>query len=501
MTKNPIPPSLKSASGAGFTFEDKVAALLLCEMLAGRESLGNRFGVIEKLERQAVDWEPFGDFRLTVPNIAGKLVRCGGSAKSNRQVNSNGCTGDLCAGLWATRGKTVFVQGEDVLAIFCSTLSHDVHQHLHSLCNQAAESDPLRLDQKVIHAEARKIYDSFRNPNDNNETGLPGHVLARLVPREFDFEDNASRDEAVALDLCREALSPDTATGQNATDLWDELLQMVQTLRITGGEITREKLTAKLRIKFRLRDDPFDIPAWARIRDFSKAWLNEIDTTLPGGLTIPRIDELQSLRANLEKGRAMPVLGETGSGKSASVKMVGTELEQSGVEVVWIKSERFAELLKSVPNFIEVCRRTRKNNGFLVFDALEGCYEAEALKVIAQAITELASTAETPWQIILICQTPEWSRVVTSLTNHLATGSVMKPHFEFAELSKNDFALVCAAHPSVARLSNQAHQGTAMSGTPARCNLTRVPGTTEVQPDIFIRRFQTGGGFLSLNPR
>jgi hypothetical protein len=33
-------PTLKSASGSGFSFEDKVTALLCCEMLAGKSSLG-----------------------------------------------------------------------------------------------------------------------------------------------------------------------------------------------------------------------------------------------------------------------------------------------------------------------------------------------------------------------------------------------------------------------------------------------------------------------------
>jgi hypothetical protein len=332
-----------------------------------------------------------------------------------------------------------------------------VHQHLHSLCNQAAESDPVRLDQKVIHAEPRKIYDSFRNPNDDSETGLPGHVLAHFVPREFDFEDTASRNEAEVLRLCREVLSSETATDQSVADLWDELLRFVQTLRTTGGEATREKLAAKLRLKFKLCDDPCDTAEWSRIRNFSDGWLNEIDTAFPGGLTIPRSKEQRSLRALLKKGRALPVLGETGSGKSASLKMVGTELAQGGAEVVWVKAERFSELLNAVPKFTEVCRRTRKNAGLLIFDALEGCYAGEAHKVIAQTITELTSAPETPWQIVLICQTPEWSRVALPLAKYLATSPVLTKHFEFTELSKDDFALVCAAHPSVARLSRQPH--------------------------------------------
>jgi hypothetical protein len=101
-------PSLKSASGAGFTFEDKAAAMLLSEMLTGVHSLGAEFGVIQKLERQAGDWEPFGDLLLDVPNSDGKLIRCGGSVKSNRLVNANGCDSELCTGMWGTMAKSVF---------------------------------------------------------------------------------------------------------------------------------------------------------------------------------------------------------------------------------------------------------------------------------------------------------------------------------------------------------------------------------------------------------
>jgi len=60
----------------------------------------------------------------------------------------------------------------------------------HPLCNQAAESDPARLDQKVIHAEPRKIYDSFRNPKRQTaKLVCPAMFLGPLRPgAEFDFE-------------------------------------------------------------------------------------------------------------------------------------------------------------------------------------------------------------------------------------------------------------------------------------------------------------------------
>lgn len=79
------------------------------------------------------------------------------------------------------------------------------------------------------------------------------------------------------------------------------------------------------------------------------------------------------------------------------------------------------------------------------------------MRLIAQAINDLASEPETPWRIVLICQTPEWSRVIFALTKHLTPSLVLNRHIEFGEFSEEDFAVVCAAHPSVARLGRQPH--------------------------------------------
>jgi hypothetical protein len=44
---------------------------------------------------------------------------------------------------------------------------------LHTLCHQARELDPARLDEKVIHRAQRKIYDSFRNPKSKGPRACP----------------------------------------------------------------------------------------------------------------------------------------------------------------------------------------------------------------------------------------------------------------------------------------------------------------------------------------
>jgi hypothetical protein len=457
MANHNTTPSLKSASGAGFSFEDNVAALILCEMLTGHHSLGNELGVVRQLERQAGDWEPFGDLLLTVPNRDGKLVRVGCSVKSNRQLNTNGCDEALRAGLWKTFAKPMFVPSEDLLGVFCARLSGEVSQHLHSLCRQARENEPARLDTKIVHSGLRQVYQSFGHPMATGPDSLPGRVLSRLVPREFDFEETTSRDEADAVRLCHEVLKPDVVTAAAATDLWSELLRIAESLRIAGGAITRGQLTARFRSKFRLRDDPCDASAWTRIREFTRDWMEEVELTLTGGLVLPRTAEIKSLRTKLSKNRALHLLGESGSGKSGLVKMLAADWVATGAEILCIKAERFTQLHTAVPDFVEVAQRVRSESAFLVFDSLDGCYTPEALAAIARVVAAITGVDESPWQVILVCQPFEWSRVSQCLVKELAGHPALTQRVECGELSPEDLALVCAASPSVARLAKHSH--------------------------------------------
>lgn len=451
------PPSLKSASGSGFSFEDKVAALLFCEILAAKSSLGAEWGVIERVERQAGDWEPFGDLLLTAPSHDGKSIRCGCSVRSNRQINANGCNAELCAALWSLIAKQVFHREADMLGLFCAQLAKKNSELLHSLCRQARELAPARLDEKVTHANLRNIYDSFRNITITGADNLPGHVLAHLIPREFDFEDVTSRSEADAIKLCREILRSESATETRAQDLWKELLSIAEKLRVAGGETTREQLAAKLRTRFELRDDPSDLAAWEHIHAFSNEWIEQIETKLPGGLTLPRAGEMDALRRELATSRAFHVIGESGSGKSALLKMLAYEKAASGTEVVWIKADQFERVVERVPDFAKVLLRTRRASALLVFDALDACYSDALLIRIGREILALTADGESLWKIILVCQTPGWTRVSRCFVKGLAGHNALSRRIEVGDLSAEDMGLVYAASPSIRRLASQSH--------------------------------------------
>jgi len=448
-------PSLKSASGAGFSFEDKVAAGLMAEMLAGQRSFGQEYGIATRIERQANDWEPFGDIIVAVPNDDGEVCKIGGSVKSNRQITSNGANSNFCAGIWTALNKVPFVAGSSVLALYSAPLSTDVSDQLNALRGQARELEPERLEEKIVHKEARRIYESFRNVAVPGGAGLPGLALKSLVVRQFDFESTTSKSEAEAIRLCRGILAPENSDDAEAKRLWQELLRISQNLRISGGAVTCERLTAKLRNKFQLVDDPEDVTAWSKIRRFSHDGLDEIRVALPNGTTLPRTKEHNQLATVLEKSRACSVLGDSGFGKSALVKNFAAERQALGDEVIWLKTERISSLDTAVPNFIEVARRTRRPSGLLIVDAIEGCYSNAALERVARLIKALVSTKDSPWFVIVTCQTPEWARVNATLTKELGNHAVLTERVDCGPLSNDDFILVRLTSASVNLLAQK----------------------------------------------
>src|SRR5260370_10159118 len=184
--------------------------------------------------------------------------------------------------------------------------------------------------------------------------------------------------------------------------------------------------------------------------------MEEIATSLPGGLGLPRTSEQNALRTTLAESHACYVLGESGSGKSALVKTYAAKMEAVGTEVIWVRADRFAHLLVAVPQFVEVARRTRRRSALLIIDAVEGCYTSDSLSSLARTIAVLTAEKDSLWSVILTCQTAQWARVTSCLVKDLPSHRVLEKRVECGVLAQEDFDLLCAASPSAARLAKQA---------------------------------------------
>ena len=192
-----------------------------------------------------------------------------------------------------------------------------------------------------------------------------------------------------------------------------------------------------------------------RIRQFSLQGLEEITTALPGGIRLPRAFELNKLSTTLAECHACCVLGDSGSGKSALVKNYAAQIAAGGAEVVWVRGDRFSHLLSVAPQFVEVAKKTHRSAALLIIDAVEGCYRPNDLGTLARNVAALTAEMDSPWCVILTCQTPEWARVTSGLIKELASHPVLTKRVECGGLAKEDFDLVCAAFPSAARLAQR----------------------------------------------
>ena len=145
----------------------------------------------------------------------------------------------------------------------------------------------------------------------------------------------------------------------------------------------------------------------------------------------------------------------SGFGKSALVKKFAAEKESIGEEVIWLKAERIAALEAAVPDFEDVIRRTRQASGLLIVDAVEGCYETTALSRVSRLIKALVCEEDSPWSVIVTCQTPEWARVSSTLTKELAGHAILTEQIVCGPLSDEDFKLVRLSSVSVDLLAQK----------------------------------------------
>jgi len=449
--KNKQLPNLKQGNGSGFSFEDEVASYLMCEMLLRKAS--SAYGVIVRLERQATDWEPCGDFLLTFRNPENEEFLCGCSVKSNRPITGNGCSEEIRDSIWRVVEDDLFDQTSSLIGLFTAPLSATASLVIDQLVSRARnETNPNRFESKTLDKKHRDISESFRHPARNNDTGSPWQIFSRLIAREFDFIRAESKCLAEAKQMCREILEPTVSTDLESDRLWQQLLVLAKSLRDNGGSVTRDSLVEKLRSAFVMRNDPYDEKAWAILNQYSDEYMSEVITELPGHLQLPREDVFEKLRSVLSSHGGLHLLGESGSGKSVLAKKLAQEMCFPNGQVVWFRADRVSMIRKQIPDVISVLDRTRHQNSVLIIDSLESCYDIGGLNYLSQLLEFLGKKERSPWKVILLCQPVHWERVFLALRKHGTAHAALTEELSCGEISQSDLKLVCEASPSIGRL-------------------------------------------------
>jgi hypothetical protein len=88
-------------AGTGFRNENCIAARFLIELLAGTNSLGEKFGKIHRVQWQGRDFDWLADDLVIECSASTGKRAAGVSIKSDRQVTSAGFPADFVAIAWA----------------------------------------------------------------------------------------------------------------------------------------------------------------------------------------------------------------------------------------------------------------------------------------------------------------------------------------------------------------------------------------------------------------
>lgn len=412
--------TLRSTSGAGFEFEDLIAAWQLVKALSGEQAPAVD-SVATQLQAQvsALGWR-IDDLLLT-SETGGVSRRLAMSVKGNQQVSASGLPGDFLIRAWEQWRDVAgpFNQETDALALVTLGTNQGFGEAWREVKNACAGTD-VALTMSRIRANARqaRIFDGVA------KAGGPAVVadaevielIRRLhvLPTDLQFAFSETENQAIA--QCRQLL----ASGElaDAQELWNGLVAVARQVRVETGTIKIQDLWALLRVQFGLRHHPDFARDWETISNITADRRLKIVTELPSGYAVPRTAQKEAFRGAVEGSPVTVVFGESGSGKSALVKSV-LDTEFPGWNQVWFGPEELKVALSAARRGTlplrhelgQVLNATVRPANVLVIDAAEHIEAAEfvVIRQLINAILPVASQAvDSAWRVVVVTQTHGW---------------------------------------------------------------------------------------------
>jgi hypothetical protein len=415
----------KATGGAGFNFEDKVAAFFIAHLLCGRPPLDPNFGLIKRIDFQvrASGWL-LDDLLLSL-KLGSEKRRCAFSIKSSPQFSKTSAPSEFVRDAWDQylgESSSVFTKDTDRIGLITSPLDTDTKTKFEDLLNKARAQNPRDLFRRIqeegyISKEARSIFESFSCPkqlaekHSVNENNI-GELLSCVEHLHFDFEHSSSAKLNEAISSLRDTLQSNSLVEAEA--LWKTLCGVAREKRSQGGYVDLNTLIGNLKKQYQLRDFPEHSAIWENIRKKTKDELDLIPDKIAGTVSIDRSSEISEIIHNLKGNNIIVLLGESGCGKTVIEKTIAV-LNRESSKVVWVNTENLS-FLDDLPSW-EIFKVIPDDAAFLIIDGLDRFYNDGQFKKIALLLKACHQDAEhLPWKIIISCQPQEWERVQTNLS-------------------------------------------------------------------------------------
>lgn len=424
----------KTTGGGGFGFEDKVCAYWMAHLISGAPPLSPTDGQLDALHFQTrPDGWYLDDVVLTLRRGSDR-TRAAASVRSNVQFGASSAPADFVRAVWEQYlhiGSDAFAPESDLLILVTAPLPHTLRMGVDSLQQKLEGADPDNFAARLAvpgwaNELERALFESFRCPPSVSASTVPTdqsttRLLKRVRLLEFDFERPVSAAEQRAVELCRGMLA--SGELQEALRLWDRLLRVAAKHRPVAGHVARFSLISELRKDFGLKVAPEYGRDWEQLTASAATASGRVPDAVGGTARVDRAQEVARLDHALGKS-SVAILGESGAGKSAMARRCAEAHQRNGEVYLWFDGQSFdrrdfAEFegdLRLRHDLGELAALCPGKSPVVFLDGLDRLFRPESFSLVSSVLRTLnAGESESPWRVVVTCQTQEWRRIEESL--------------------------------------------------------------------------------------
>jgi hypothetical protein len=345
------PQSAELAGGAGFTFEDAVAAYYLAALLGEGYARGMENLTVTRVALQQRNFgEPLDDVIVDSKDVSGELSRLSLQVKRKLIISaakSNTDFSDIVRDSWLTYRKPDFRSGVDQYGAAVGGVAESKKRDLIRLCETARESVTTEHFEArfafrggasgAVKSIRKDIVKLLKAANGAKPSAADVHgFLSHFVLLEFDFLYSGAADPPEVMTGLRGCLASNSAA--QAPLLWTKLREKAQDSSGKSGEYYRSRLVRELsqvihlRVASSLKKDVEQITALAR------DWIADIQNDV-AGTHVQRPAIVSTVNKALNDTRFVQLTGLPGSGKSALLRH-HVDQDLSRGPVVFLHSDR-----------------------------------------------------------------------------------------------------------------------------------------------------------------